>query len=185
MQSFLSNLKNSYNQTLVNMITIIVISLIQDKEAFLNLQYKNVKSVSLCRILSQILIMKSIVIEIHNQQNQAYAINLGWRSRFWFVKWIWKLQRSDDKNHSYPITRVINVGFRSLGFTYGGEHVSFMENLDNPFHCRWKPLKCDWMKRKLLSKKCLDVKSCRQLTTLTTIVCNGNFYKNMSYVRSI
>jgi hypothetical protein len=77
MQSFLSNLKNSYNQTLVNMITIILKSFSQDEEAFLNLQNKNVKRVSLFRILSQILIMKSMVIEIHNQQNQTFAINVG------------------------------------------------------------------------------------------------------------
>jgi hypothetical protein len=70
MQSFLSNLKNSYNQTLVNMITIILISFSQDKEASFNLQKKNVKSVSLFRILSQFLVMKSMVIGIHIQQNQ-------------------------------------------------------------------------------------------------------------------
>lgn len=112
MQSFLSNLKNSYNQTLVNMITIITISFSPNKEAFFNLQNKNVKGVSLFRILSQILVMKSMVIAIHIQQNQACAINLGWRSRFWFVKWIWKLWRSNDKNHSYTIPRMIKVGFR-------------------------------------------------------------------------
>jgi hypothetical protein len=76
MQSFLSNLKNSYNQTLVNMITITLISFSHDKEASFNLQKKIVKSVSLFRIRSQILVMKSMmVIEIHNQQNQACAIN--------------------------------------------------------------------------------------------------------------
>jgi hypothetical protein len=78
MQSFLSNLKNSYNQTLVNMITIILKSFSQDKEDFFNLQNKNVKCVSLFRILSQILVMKSMVIEIHNQQNQTVVVvNLG------------------------------------------------------------------------------------------------------------
>jgi len=70
------------------MITIILISFSQDKEASFNLQKKNVKSVSLFRILSQILVMKSMVIAIHIQQNQACAIDLRWRSRFWFVKWI-------------------------------------------------------------------------------------------------
>jgi hypothetical protein len=73
-QSFLSNLRNSYNQTLVNMITIILISFSQDKEASFTLQKKNVKSVSLFRFLSQILVMKSMVIEIHNQQNQAMLL---------------------------------------------------------------------------------------------------------------
>jgi hypothetical protein len=63
------------------MITIILISFSLDKEASFNLQKKNVKSVSLFRIWSQILVMKSMVIAIHIQQNQAYAINLGWRFR--------------------------------------------------------------------------------------------------------
>jgi hypothetical protein len=57
------------------MITIILISFSHDKEASFNLQKKIVKSVSLFRIRSQILVMKSMVIEIHNQQNQACAIN--------------------------------------------------------------------------------------------------------------
>jgi hypothetical protein len=52
------------------MITIILISFSQDKEASFNLQKKNVKSVSLFRILSQFLVMKSMVIGIHIQQNQ-------------------------------------------------------------------------------------------------------------------
>ncbi len=55
------------------------------------------------------------------------------------------MQRSEDKNHSYPIPRVINVGFRSVHM--GGNMYHLWKIWMILFIVDEKPLKCDRRKR--------------------------------------